>query len=341
MLGCENPHGGPTRSTAGEGTVAGMRSFIALLLCSASLAACGGDDPEPLTIPGAKVFPEGIAVQKSTGDLFVGSTTDGAIYRGNVSGGEFKPFLPAGADGRTAVTGMKVDARGRLWVAGRFTEKAFVYDVATKRLLKTFTAPRGEPSFSPREESSIVNDLTLTDDAVYLTDSFRPVVYRIATEGDRIGRMEPWLSLENTPAAYRRGFNLNGISASDDGRYLLTVATDSGRLFRIDTQTKDVEEVDLGGETIKTADGLLLDGRTLLVVREKPGEIVPVRLSPDLRRGEVRPGFGRSELAFPTTLAERDGRVFVVNAQFDRADAPKLPFTVSALPLPDDLNLGE
>lgn len=324
---------------------------IAQLLILVGLAGCGGDAASESSarpaaaaeyaLPGDRVFPEGIAVQKSTGDLFVGSTTDGTIYRTNVRGGRAKVFLPGGRDGRTSATGLKVDRRDRLWVAGRFTGQAFVYDIRTRRLVARLPAPRMEPSFSPRKEPSLVNDLTFAGDATYLTDSFRPVVYRVRTRPDgTVGPMEPWLRLQDTVARYRRGFNLNGISASDDGTFLIAAATDSGKLFRIDVATREVEEVDLGGATIRTADGLLLDGRTLLVVREEPGEVVPVRLSTDGRRGEVRSGFGRAQFAFPTTLAERDGRVFVVNSQFDRADAPRLPFTVSGLPLPASVRLG-
>lgn len=306
-------------------------------------AGCGGDEPRPqatggfpasYALPGARAFPEGIAVQKSTGDYFVGSTTDGTIYRGNVRKPEAEVFLSGGGDGRTSVTGMKVDGRGRLWVAGRFTEQLFVYDIASRRLVKRLRARAGGPSFSPRRERSLINDITLTRDAVYVTDSFRPVVYRVANGPDGPRELEPWLDLTGTPAAYRRGFNLNGISASDDGRYLLSAKTDSGELFRIDTQTKGVREVDLGGEVVKTADGLLLDGRVLLIVREEPGEVVRVDLTENFTRGRLGRSFGRGTLRFPTTLAERDGRLLVVNSQFDRERDPQLPFTVSGVKLP-------
>lgn len=323
------------------------RSTLAAVAVSAGLAlsACGGDEPGsapeggPPTryaLPGDRVFPEGIAVQRSTGDFFVGSTADGAILRGNVREERAEPFLPGGVDGRTSVTGMKVDGRGRLWVAGRFTGLAFVYDVRTKRLIKRLQAPPVEPSFSPRGEPSIINDVTVTDGAAYFTDSFRPVVYRVSTEGDEVGDMEAWLDLRGTAATYARGFNLNGVAASRDGRHLVTVHTDRGELFRIDTRTREVRRIDLGGVTIRTADGLLLDGRALLIVREEPGEVVPVRLSSDLLRGEVGAAFGRSQLGFPTTLAEHDGRLLVVNSQLDRADDPRLPFTVTSLPAPVD-----
>jgi len=67
-------------------------------------------------------------------------------------------------------------------------------------------------------------------------------------------------------------------------------------------------------------------------VREEPGEIVPVSLDADLASGRLGRPFGRDVLAFPTTVAEHEGRLLVVNSQFDRGDAPELPFTVTGLP---------
>ena len=308
-----------------------MRSKKRLLLSGLAFGAlaCGGD-PEPpaaLTVPGARTFPEGIAVDPRSGDLYVGSTTDGAILRAPAGARRFEPFLPPGVDGRSAATGLKVDGRGRLFAAGRSSGRAFVYDLRTRRLLRALRAPgRGR---------SLINDVALAPRAAYLTDSYRPVLYRVPLRGQEVGAMEAWLDLRRTPIPSGTGFGLNGVAATPDGRFLLTVHFDTGRLFRIDTATRAVRPVDLGGRSLTTGDGLLLRGRDLLVVREEPGEVVPVRLSADLLEGEVRPGFGRDVLDFPTTIAERDGTVYAVNSQLDRApDRAEPPFTVAALPLP-------
>ena len=156
---------------------------------------------------------------------------------------------------------MKVDDRGWLWLAGRDTGSAFVYDTATGELVRALTTPPAE--------KTLINDLTFTTDAAFLTASFRPVVWRVARSADSVGGMRPWLDLTGTPVPTDSDFNLNGISASDDGRYLLTVHFDTGRLFRIDVATKEVDEVDLGGDLLKTGDGILLDGTTLLVVNSQ------------------------------------------------------------------------
>jgi len=318
-------------------------AFTRLAAGTILLAGCGvardaaersaGGLPARYVLPGERVFPEGIAAQKSTGDFFVSSTTDGTIYRGNVRRARVDVFLPGGRDGRTAATGVRV-RDGRLWVAGRFTGRVFVYDIESKRLVRAFEAPDVGSTFSPRPERSLVNDIAFAREAAYITDSFQPVVYRVATESGRLGAIEPWLDLRETPARYRRGYNLNGITVSDDERYLVTVNYETGRLYRIDTRTRRVREIDLGGGDVRTGDGLLLDGTTLLVVREEPGEITPVKLSSDLLRGKIGRGFGASRLRFPTSMFELGGRGIVVNSQLDRAEDPELPFTVSAVPIP-------
>lgn len=316
----------------------------ALALALLTLAGCsdpGGPVAAPTrhVLPGERVYPEGIGVDKATGDFYVGSTADGTIFRGNVARQDTEVFSAAGRDGRTAVTGIKVDADRRVWAAGRFTGRAYVYR-PDGALVTTLLVPPDGPT--------LLNDLTFTPGATFFSDSFRPTVWRVSSSGEQIGSLEPWLDLRGTVVPVDTAFGLNGISASDDGRYLLTVHFDTGRLFRIEVATKAVTEVDLGGATLRTGDGLLLDGRTLLVVREDPAAVFPVEMSADLLTGRVGEAVGQGSFAFPTTVAEYEGRLLVVNSQFDRGGfptepgrptppAPVLPFTVSQLPAPQAL----
>lgn len=316
---------------------AGLVAVVALAMTS-----CGSQAPESFALRGERIYPEGIGVDHSNGDFYVSSSRDGSIHRGNVEREDTEVFLPGEQDGRDAATGVKVDDQGRLWVAGRFTGRAFVYDTESGRLIKALT--------TPATERTLINDLTFTPDAAFFTDSFRPILWRVGRTPDGVGEMEPWLDLRETVVPTDTEFGLNGISASDDGRTLVTVHFDSGRLFRIDVATRQVSEIDLSGVTLPTGDGILLDGRTLLVVREEPGAVFPVRLAEDLASGEVGEPFGE-DFRFPTTLAEYAGRVLVVNSQFDRggfpatggqpaAPAPDLPFTVSSVEVPDRVQLG-
>ena len=71
-------------------------------------------------LPGEEVYPEGVAYDPQTGNFFVGSDMDGTVFRGNVGDdGEAEVFLVPGSDGREDATGMEVDERDQLFIAGR------------------------------------------------------------------------------------------------------------------------------------------------------------------------------------------------------------------------------
>ncbi len=89
-------------------------------------ASGGAPLPDRYVLPGARLFPESIGYQRATGAYFVGSLVDGRILRGSLVDGAAGPFLPAGGDGRASAAGIKVDARGRLFVAGGATGAVWV-----------------------------------------------------------------------------------------------------------------------------------------------------------------------------------------------------------------------
>jgi sugar lactone lactonase YvrE len=285
---------------------------------------------ERYVLPGEQVFPEGVAYQSDTGDFYVGSTTDGTVFRGNVEGGpkEAEVFLEPESDGRTTAIGMEVGEDGRLFIAGGDTGRIFVYDTESTDQIRRLDTPDAGATF--------LNDVAVTPDGdAYVTDSLRPVLFRVPSTVDGVGEVEPWLNFEETPAEYEEGFNFNGIDATEDGRYLVAVQSNTGELFRIDIESKQVVEINLGGETLTNGDGLLLDGRTVYVVRNEQALIVPVKLSGEYIRGKVGEPFTDPSFAFPTTIAKTDGRLLVVNSQFDKQEGEaELPFTVSSVEVP-------
>ncbi len=318
---------------------------LAAASCGGGMGEGGGEDnsgngrsqttqevsgAERYVLPGEQVFPEGVAYHSDTGDFYVGSTTDGTVFRGNVEGGpkEAEVFLEPESDGRTTAIGMEVDGEGRLFIAGGGTGRIFVYDTESADLTRRLATPEVEATF--------LNDVAVTPDGnAYFTDSMRSVLFRVTSTGDGVGEAEPWLNFEGTPAEYEEGFNFNGIDATEDGRYLVAVQSNTGELFRIDTESKEVVEINLGGESLVNGDGLLLDGRTVYVVRNEQELIVPVKLSGEYISGEVGEPFTDPSFAFPTTIAKTDGQLLVVNSQFDKREGqPDLPFTVSSVEVP-------
>ena len=277
-------------------------------------------------LPGDEVYPEGIVYQQSGGDFFVGSTSDGTIFRSNVreGGGEAGVFLEGGQDERTSAIGLALDGEGRLFVSGGDTGRMFVYDTGSGDLVDSFQNDR---------ENTFVNDVTTVPSGdAYFTDSFSPALYKL-TAADGGYEFEEWLDLTDTPIEYSDGFNLNGIVSAGNGRYLIVTHSTTGQLFRIDTGNKGVVEIDLGGDEV-TGDGMVLDGQTLYAVTE--GEITAVELSGDYTSGTVEDSFSDPSFSSPTTIAKYDERLLVVNSQFDARESgnPELPFTVSDVPLP-------
>jgi DNA-binding beta-propeller fold protein YncE len=296
----------------------------------ATSSANNAPKPNQYILPGDSVFPEGIAYQRKTDNFFVSSTTDGTIFRGNIRDQTTSVFLPGGADGRTTATGMKVDKQGRLFISGAGTGRMFVYDTANGALLG---------AFNNNLSNTFINDVALNpkDGAAYFTDSLSPFLYRVARNAQGELVFSVWLDFTGTVVTYQSGFNLNGIAASHNGKYLIVVQSNTGKLFRIDTRTKAVTQIDLNGQTLINGDGILLRGHTLYVVRNQQELIVKVRMAEDFSRGTVVSSTTDPSFAFPTTIARAKGRLLVVNSQFDKRGpglTPELPFTVSSVPIP-------
>jgi DNA-binding beta-propeller fold protein YncE len=282
-------------------------------------------------LPGEAVFPEGIAYQQRSQNFFVSSTTDGTIFRGNLRQKFAKVFLPGGADERTTAVGLKVENyRNRLFIAGGNTGQIFVYDIRSGKLLG---------KFDNEKDSTFINDVAIAPNGdAYFTDSLDPTLYKVSINRAQEIEFSPWLDLSGTDIIYQSGFNLNGIAATQNGKYLIVVQSNTGQLFRIDIDSKEVTEIDLGGEQLTNGDGILLVGKQILyVVRNRQELLVKVRLSKDFSRGRVISTTTDESFAFPTTIAQAQSRLLVVNSQFDRRGAglsPELPFTVESVPIP-------
>ncbi|HEU4322884.1 MAG TPA: hypothetical protein VFS21_07010 [Roseiflexaceae bacterium] len=310
-------------------TTALALAALALLTAVPAYAKPGAPRPDTYTLPGEAIFPEGIASQQGSDVFYVSATSDGTIFRGELDKPAAEVFLPGGQDGRTAAAGLKVDRKGRLFIASGNTGKMFVYDTDTRALLGAFDNDL---------PTTFVNDVAVArDGTAYFTDSVAPYLYRLSPQPDGSYRYEVWLDFTGTPFVYQPGFNANGIAISQNGRYLVVVQSSTGLLFRIAIATKEVTPIDLGGETLTNGDGVLLQGRSLYVVRNRQELIVKVELSGDLTRGTVVSSTTDPSFGFPTTIARARGRLLVVNSQFDRRGpglTPDLPFTVSSVPVP-------
>lgn len=292
-----------------------LAALVSAALCFA-LAAPAGAQPFPDSIPLPDDFaPEGIATGAGT-TFYAGSITLGDIYRGDLRTGEGAIFIDA-PPGRSAL-GLKADRRhGLLFVAGGFTGEAYVYDLRTGVPVASYQF--GTPG------ASLVNDVIVTRDAAYFTDSFAPVLYVVPIgPGGELGSGET-LALSGPATTVVPGEpGLNGIEATPDGKTLIVNHTALGALFTVDPLTGESTAIDVAGLTAGTLDGLLLHGHDLWVVENFPNTLARVSLSPDLSSGEITATITSPLFRVPTTIARHGSRLAAVNARFDLGFPPPL-----------------
>ena len=265
--------------------------------------------------------PEGIEVGKGT-TFYVGSVANGAIYRGNLRTGAGSILVP-GASGKSA-TGIELDNRNRLFVSGAATGKAYVYNARTGALLRTYTLASA-PTF--------INDAVVTRNAAYFTDSQKAVLYKIPIgPSGALGAVQT-ITLTGD-FALASGFNLNGIDATPNGKTLIAVQSNKGKLFRIDPATGVTREISLSGESVPNGDGILLTGRTLYVVQNQLNRVAVIALAPDLSSGRVVTRLTDPDFAVPTTIDDHGRRLYAVNARFGTPNPGSAEYQVVQLAKP-------
>jgi Cu-Zn family superoxide dismutase len=131
--------------------------------------------------------------------------------------------------------------------------------------------------------------------------------------------------------AYTTGFNLNGIVARGDGRQLIVVQTNTGKLFRIELGAgsptpRRIEQID--APALPGGDGLLLDRGRLVVVQGSPAALRFLKLGDDGSSARLVDTRTDPTLRGPSTVARAHKLLLVVNADFATSTTP---FTVSGL----------
>ncbi len=279
-------------------------------------------DARSYALPERIVQPEGIAT--AGGSFYTGSRVNGTIAVGSVRTGTTRILARGGVRGRTSSLGMEV-AGSTLWVAGGPTGRVFALDRrtgATKAVFRLTGA--GDP---------FVNDLVIKGGAVYVTDSLRPQLYRIARSAVADGGTQDvasFLGFAGTPLTYVEDENnLNGIEVS--GGDLLSVQSSTGKLWKIDPGSKEVSEVAVTGGPLTNGDGLLVQGRRLYVVQNALRTIARLQLGTGDTAARVTAKRRSSVLPYPTTIARSGGSFLLPNARFDK-EPGTVDYTVGSVP---------
>ena len=276
------------------------------------------------TLPANAGNPEGVAFDKRSGAFYVSEAQPGSdgvggrVWRGRLGDKTLEPFLPASPT-RPATIGMKV-SRGKLYIAGGPAGDVEVYDLSSKALVARHLLCAG----------CFVNDLSVAPNGdVYVTESMvGTTLYRIPAGG---GSAES-ISVAPPVVPTAEGPNENGIAVSRSGRFVLFVQSNPGKLFRLDTRNDKVREIPVKG-SVTNGDGIVLDGHTLYVVRNRDQLVAKLKLNHRFRKARVVRKKTDKTFEDPTTAALAGKRLLVVNSDFfDPKVGP--PFTVSGIKAP-------
>jgi hypothetical protein len=288
-----------------------------LALLAAAPAGAGSSWPETIPLP-TGFQPEGIDIGNGH-TFYVGSIPTGAVYRGDLRTGSGAVLVPAQA-GRAAIG---VDfADKRIFVAGGPTGRAWVYDARTGATLAFYQLAAGPPTF--------VNDVIVTREAAWFTESMGSVLYRVPIAPD--GTLGSQAAVDVVPLSgdftFSPGFNLNGIDATPRGDTLVVVQSNLGRLYTVGADTGEASVIDLAGGDVMLGDGILLDGRTLYVVQNRLNRVAVVKHRRDLTAGTITGHLTDSDLDVPTTIAEFGKALYAVNARFGTPEPATASYSV-------------
>lgn len=307
---------------------------LALTMFGTDPAAASADSsnfPREISLPDG-FQPEGIETGRGT-SFYAGSLVDGSIYRGDLRSGQGRVLVP-GADGGTAF-GIELDRYNRLFVAGGFGGGARVYDAETGAELAAYEfAGAG---------SSLIHDVVVTSRAAYFTDSSEPLLHMVPI--DRRGRLGSQEEVQAIPLSgdvvYQAEgpgcdaapeLNLTGIETTPGGHRLIAGQLNTGLLFSIDPATGVTETLDVGGEILECANGMVRRGTTLYVAQPPSHQVAVIGLGRGRESATLEREITGPSLDYPTAAAIFGRFLYTANARFEVEPTPETEYRVIRLP---------
>jgi sugar lactone lactonase YvrE len=221
--------------------------------------------PERINFVAERQYPEGIAYSSQLTKFLVTSIPFGKI--GTVdTDGRYEDLLTAPE--LIAAIGMKV-AGNRVFVANsdqgrsirstpattRQTAELLVFNLTTRQLERRTDLD----ALLPAEAPNFANDVTLAPDGTaYVTDSFSPVIYKVAPDGTAS------ILVRDDVRFTSPTFGLNGIVYHPNG-YLIVANTGQGKLYKVDLMNGNAVS-EIVGTGALPGDGLTLLNGDLYVV---------------------------------------------------------------------------
>jgi len=242
-------------------------STIAISTCTLPFQAAhagGPAFPKLIDTPTGSA-PEGFTIGE--GHTGYNGSVDGSIYKMDLRNGQGEILVPADSNSEDCrKLGMRVDPRTNyLFVAGCFYGNAYVFDADDGTLIMEYQLI---PEFS-----GVINDLTITEEAVFFTDSYNPFLYRLPLSED--GALpdnadgveaiplpdEFILDLENDFCC-----GGNGIVTPPGEKALIVGHSNLAQLYRVDLTTYEVDPIPVEPALFGFLDGIAMKGKTLYIM---------------------------------------------------------------------------
>ena len=304
------------------------------IAASALVSACAASaQPARVVIDAQAVFPVSIDATRA-GDLFVGNTQTGGIYRASHGANIATLWIDPRVSGMKGVLGIHVDDRHRILYACAQVLGAAAGGDAPPPALRSFDLATGAAKGAyliPDGAKSLCNEIaTAPDGTAYVAD----------TNGGRVLRLQPGAAALEEWAKAPGLAGADGLVVAGDGNvYINTVTT--GKFFRItvgqDGSAAAVIELEVSSP-LQRPDGMrLISGMRFIQAEATGNRVAEIEIVGD--RVMVRPLGG--PVAGPTSVAYARGVVWSVSPKFEYLSDPALkdkspePFTidrVAALP---------
>ncbi|GHJ43779.1 hypothetical protein Cs7R123_11210 [Catellatospora sp. TT07R-123] len=244
--------------------------------------------------------PEGITRGSGT-KAYVSSMGDGAIYCTDLSTGHGMPLVPGTSGGKA--TGLAFDDECRIWAGCGTMGGAAVYNESGTCLAMYHLGGN-------------VHGVAATAKNVFFTDADQGKVYCVGLgRHGRLPGQEGVQTLSLPGGLGEAGACNKGVVAAWNG-CLIIVQAAANRLYAFDPVTCMAKRIDIGRASVADADGLLLRGNTLYVVRTKKNKVSKFRLNHDLSRATLVERITDADLDCPSTVTAFGGHLYAVNARF-------------------------
>lgn len=285
---------------------------LALSACEDHRDSPNAPFPERIDFVADRQYPEGIAYSSQLSKFLITSIPLGKI--GTVStDGKYEDLI--NAPELISGIGMKVSGdyifvcnsdRGisvKSTQAGAFqTAELLVFNLKTKILERRTDLA----SLIPAAERNFANDVTLAPDGTaYVTDSFSPVIYKVAPDGTASVLVRDDVQFTSP------NFGLNGIAYHPDG-YLIVANTGQGKLFKVDLKNNN-QVSEITGTGALPGDGLTFLNGDLYVVTGG-SRVAQVRSSDDWKSASV---IKYDEIGYTgaTTGVAVNNQIYTLNAR--------------------------